>query len=143
VQPQSQLQATPEEARAIAKEAYIYGFPLVDSYRILYSYFVDRGDPEFKAGWNERVFNNSRVFTPEDTAMQTPNSDTPYSQLGLDLRAEPMVLTMPAVEKNRYYTAQINDLYTFISGYIGSRTTGNDAGDFMIAGPDWKGETPA
>ena len=39
------------EARAIAKEAYIYGFPLVDSYRILYSYFVDRSSPEHKAGW--------------------------------------------------------------------------------------------
>jgi len=141
--PQSRLQVTPEEARAIAKEAYVYGFPLVDSYRILYSYFVDRNDPEFKAAWNEKVFNNSRVFTPEDTAMQTPNSDTPYSQLGLDLRAEPMVLTMPAVEKSRYYTVQVNDLYTFISGYIGSRTTGNDAGDFLIAGPDWNGETPA
>jgi len=133
---------TPEEARAIAKEAYIYGFPLVDSYRILYSYFVDRNDPEFKAAWNETIFNNARVFTPEDVAMQTPNSDTPYSQLGLDLRTEPMVLSMPAVEKGRYYTAQINDLYTFISGYIGSRTTGNDAGDFMLSGPNWKGETP-
>jgi hypothetical protein len=143
MQPQSQLEVTPEEARGIAKEAYIYGFPLVDSYRILYSYFTDPNDPEFKAAWNEKVFNNSRVFTPDDTAMQTPNSDTPYSQLGLDLRAEPMVLTMPAVEQDRYYTAQVNDLYTFICGYIGSRTTGNDAGDYMIAGPDWKGETPA
>jgi hypothetical protein len=132
-----------EEARAIGKEAYIYGFPIVDSYRILYSYFVDRSDPEFKAGWNERVYNNARVFTPDDKAMQTPNADTPYSQLGLDLRAEPMVLTMPAIEKGRYYTAEVNDLYTFISGYIGSRTTGNDAGHFMIAGPTWKGEKPA
>jgi hypothetical protein len=133
---------SPNEARAIAKEAYIYGFPLVDSYRILYSYFVDRSSPEYKAGWNEKVANNPRVFTPDDKAMQTPNSDTPYSQLGLDLRAEPMVLSMPAVEKGRYYTAEVNDLYTFISGYIGSRVTGNDAGDYMIAGPDWKGEKP-
>jgi len=39
-----------------------------------------------------------------------------------------MVLSMPAVEKGRDYTAQINDLYTFITGYIGSRVTGNDAG---------------
>jgi hypothetical protein len=132
----------PDEARAIAKEAYIYGFPLVDSYRILYSYFVDRSSPEYKAGWNEKVYNNARVFTPEDKAMQTPNSDTPYSQLGLDLRTEPMVLSMPAVEKGRYYTAEVNDLYTFIAGYIGSRTTGNDAGDYMIAGPDWKGGKP-
>jgi hypothetical protein len=143
MQPQSQLQITPDEARAIAKEAYIYGFPLVDSYRILYSYFVDRDDPEFKAGWNEKVFNNARVFTPEDIAMQTPNSDTPYSQLGLDLRAEPMILSVPAVENDRYYSVEVNDLYTFISGYVGTRTTGNDAGNFMIAGPDWKGETPA
>ena len=59
---QQQLTITPEEARAISKEAYIYGFPLVDSYRILYSYFVDRSDPEYKAGWNENVFNNARVF---------------------------------------------------------------------------------
>src|ERR1700750_1115007 len=125
--PQSQLQVTPGEARTIAKEVYIYGFPLVDSYRILYSYFVDRSDPEYKAGWNEKVANNARVFSPEDKAMQTPNSDTPYSQLGLDLRAEPMVLSMPAVEKARYYTAEVNDLYTFIAGYIGSRTTGNGA----------------
>jgi hypothetical protein len=114
----------------------------VDSYRILYSYFIDRSDAEYKAGWNEKVFNNARVFTPEDVAMQTPNSDTPYSQLGLDLRAEPMVLSVPAVEKGRYYSVEVNDLYTFISGYIGTRTTGNDAGDYMIAGPNWNGEKP-
>ena len=133
---------SPKEVRTIAKDAYVYGFPIVDSYRILYSYFVDRDSPEYKAGWNERVANNPRVFTPDDKAMQTPNSDTPYSQLGLDLRTEPMVLSMPAVEKGRYYTAEINDLYTFIAGYIGSRTTGNDAGDFLIAGPRWTGTKP-
>jgi hypothetical protein len=132
----------PDEARAIAKEAYIYGYPLVESYRILYSYFVDRSNPEYKAAWNEKVANNARVFTPADTAMGTPNADTPYSQLGLDLRAEPMVVTMPDVDEGRYYTAEVNDLYTFIAGYVGSRVTGNDAGDFLIAGPNWKGEKP-
>jgi hypothetical protein len=40
---------TPAEARAIAREAYIYGFPMVDNYRIQYGYFVDRQNPEFKA----------------------------------------------------------------------------------------------
>jgi hypothetical protein len=43
----------PAEARAIAKEAYIYGFPMVDSYRIQYAYFVDRQNPEYKAPWNQ------------------------------------------------------------------------------------------
>ena len=67
----------PDEARAIAKDAYIYGYPLVESYRILYSYFVDRSNPEYKAAWNEKVANNARVFTPADVAMGTPNADTP------------------------------------------------------------------
>lgn len=40
--------SAPAEARAIAKEAYIYGFPLVDSNRIQYSYFVDKNNPENK-----------------------------------------------------------------------------------------------
>ncbi len=65
-----------DEARAIAKEAYIYGYPMVDNYRVEYAYFVDRQDPEFKAPWNQ-ITNIPRVFTPADTAIQTPNSDTP------------------------------------------------------------------
>ncbi|MGB3581037.1 MAG: cell envelope protein, partial [Roseiarcus sp.] len=50
--PATAEQLTPVEARAIAKEATIYGFPLVDSYRVQYSYFVDRGGDQFKAPWN-------------------------------------------------------------------------------------------
>src|ERR1700733_5224826 len=130
-----------DEARAIAKEAYIYGYPLVDNYRVEYSYFVDRQDPEFKAPWNQ-ITNIPRVFTPADTAVLTPNSDTPYSWLGLDLRAEPIVLTLPPIEKQRYYSVQFTDAYTFNFAYLGSRTTGNDGGSFLVAGPNWKGKTP-
>jgi hypothetical protein len=83
------------------------------------------------------------VYTPEDTTIVTPNSDTPYSFVGLDLRAEPIVLCMPQIEKGRYYSLQLIDLYTFNFGYAGSRTTGNGGGCFMIAGPGWSGETPA
>ena len=129
------------EARAIAKEAYIYGYPLVDSYRIMHAYFVERENPEYKAPWNQ-LRNFSRVFTPEDKAVQTPNSDTPYSFLGMDLRAEPIVLTVPPTEKARYFSIQLIDGYTFNFDYIGSRTTGNDGGSFLIAGPGWKGEKP-
>lgn len=129
------------EARAIAKEAYIYGFPLVDNYRIQYAYFADRGGPEYKAPWNT-IFNNARVYTPDDKAIQTPNSDTPYSYVGADLRAEPLVLTVPAMEKERYFSVQLIDAYTFNFAYVGSRATGNDGGSFLLAGPNWKGETP-
>lgn len=134
-------QVTPDQVRAIAKEATIYGFPLVDNYRIQHSYFVDRGGPEFKAPWNT-LFNNARVYTPDDKAIQTPNSDTPYSYVGADLRAEPLVFTVPAIEKERYYSLQFIDMYTFNFAYVGSRATGNDAGSFLLVGPRWKGTTP-
>jgi hypothetical protein len=132
---------TPAEARAIAREAYTYGYPMVDSYRILNAYFVNRENPEYKAPWNQ-ILNIPRVYTPDDKAVQTPNSDTPYSMVGMDLRAEPIVLTVPPIEKNRYFSIQLIDLYTHNFGYIGSRATGNEGGSFVIAGPDWKGETP-
>jgi hypothetical protein len=136
-----QTSVTPGEARAIAKEAYIYGYPMVDGYRIIHAYAVDRSGKEFKASWNE-LSNAARVFTPEDKAVQTPNSDTPYSFVSLDLRTEPIVLTVPAIAKNRYFSVQLIDLYTHNFAYIGSRTTGNDGGSFMIAGPRWKGPKP-
>jgi hypothetical protein len=132
---------TPIEARAIAKEAYIYGFPLVDNYRIQYGYFVDHTDKEFKAPYNT-LFNIPRVFTPEDKAIQTPNSDTPYSWIGLDLRTEPIVFTVPPIEKGRYWSLQLIDLYTHNFDYLGSRATGNNGGNYMIAGPNWHGDTP-
>ena len=132
---------SPAEARTIAKEAYIYGLPMVDNYRIQHAYFVDRENPEFKAPWNQ-IRNIPRVYTPEDKAIQTPNSDTPYSMIGMDLRAEPIVLTVPPIEKDRYFSIQLIDAYTFNFDYIGSRTTGNDGGSFLIAGPGWNGETP-
>ena len=123
-----------QQVRTIAKEAYIYGFPMVDGYRILYAYFVDTSSPEYKAPFNT-LKNIPRVYTPEDKAVQTPNSDTPYSMLGMDLRAEPLVVTVPMVEKDRYFSNQLIDAYTFNFDYIGSRTTGNDGGSFLVAGP--------
>lgn len=130
-----------KEAQAIAKEAYIYGVPMVTVYSTLYEFSVDKGNPQYKGPFNS-ILNVARVFTPDDTAFVTPNSDTPYTFIGPDLRAEPMVLSVPAMEKNRYFVFQMMDLYTFNFDYVGSRTTGNNGGDYLIAGPNWKGPTP-
>ncbi len=130
-----------EQARAIAKEAYLYANPMVDGYRIQHAYFVNAKSPEYKGPWNQ-VHNNARVYTPQDTAVQTPNSDTPYSMAGLDLRTEPLVLTVPAMEASRYFSVQLVDLYTHNFAYIGSRTTGNGGGHFLLAGPRWAGDVP-
>ena len=131
-----------EETKAIAEEGFIYGLPIVMNYAVMYEYAVDKTGSQFKAPFNQ-INNEARVFTYKDTAVITPNSDTPYSFVGMDLRAEPLVLCVPKVEKNRYYVVQLIDMYTFNYGYIGSRATGNDAGCFMVAGPEWKGDTPA
>lgn len=140
VKPIASLSAA--EVKQIAREATIYGFPLVDNYRIMHSYFVDQNNPEYKAPWNT-LNNTARVYTPDDKAIQTPNSDTPYSQLGADLRAEPLVISVPKVDSNRYYSLQFIDLYTHNFAYVGSRATGTEAGNYLLAGPNWQGETPA
>lgn len=132
---------TAEQAQAIAKEAYIWGFPMVDNYRVMYSYFVDKENPEYRGAWNE-IHSSAKVFTPADTAIQTPNSDTPYSALGADLRTEPLVLTVPPIEQDRYFSLQFVDLYTYNIAYVGSRTTGNSGGKYLLAGPGWKGNKP-
>jgi hypothetical protein len=131
-----------EETKAIAEEGFIYGLPVVMNYAVQYDFTVDHGSSQYKGPVNQ-IANESRVFTYKDTTVVTPNSDTPYSMLWLDVRAEPVVLSVPKIEKSRYYSVQLIDGNTFNYGYIGSRTTGSDAGDYMVVGPDWKGETPA
>jgi hypothetical protein len=130
------------EAKNIAEEGFIYGLPIVENYAAMYAFSVDRNSGQFKAPFNQ-IKNEARVFTYKDTSVVTPNSDTPYSTLWLDLRAEPMVLSVPAVEKGRYYTVQLEDGNTYNYGYIGSRATGTEPGDYMVVGPDWSGTAPA
>lgn len=132
---------TPAEISAIAEEGVVYGLPIVMNYAVMYDFAVNPKSGQFKAPFN-KLFNETRVFTPADTAVVTPNSDTPYSFVWMDLRAEPIVLTVPVVEKRRYFSVQLVDGNTYNFGYIGSRATGNGGGSFMVAGPDWQGEAP-
>lgn len=137
--------ATPARAegeKQIAEEAYVYAFPMLMNYGTLHAFSIDRSSKEFKAPFNQ-ITNEARVFTPADTTVVTPNSDTPYSFVTLDLRAEPIVLCVPEIEKERYYSIQLVDMYTFNFGYVGSRATGNGAACYVVTGPGWKGETPA
>lgn len=130
------------EAKDIAERGFIYGLPLVMNYGVMYEFAVDRTSSQYKAPFNQ-IKNESNVFTYKDTAVVTPNSDTPYSLSFMDLRAEPMVISVPAIDPKRYYSVQLCDGNTYNYGYIGSRATGSAAGDYMVAGPDWKGATPA
>jgi hypothetical protein len=129
------------KAKDIAEAGFIYGLPIVMNYGVMYEYAIDRNSGQFKAPFNQ-IKNEPNVFTYKDTAIPTPNSDTPYSFVWMDLRAEPIVLSVPAVDPKRYYSVMLCDGNTYNYGYIGSRATGSEAGDYMVVGPDWKGVTP-
>jgi hypothetical protein len=133
----------PEATRiqSIAEEAYIYGLPIVMNYAVMYSFSVDHSSPQFKAPFNQ-LHNEARVLTPKDTVVVTPNSDTPYSMAWLDLRAEPVVISVPAVDRTRYYSVMLCDGNTFNYGLFGSLSTGTGAGDYLAAGPGWTGKVP-
>ena len=135
----AQKPADPAQVQAIAEEAYLYGIPMIVGYKVIYEFFIDKDSGQFKAPIGQ-INNEARVFTPEDTGISTPNSDTPYSMAFLDLRAEPSVLCMPEIDPKRYYDVQLVDLYTQNYGYMGSRTTGNGPGCYLVAGPDYTGD---
>jgi hypothetical protein len=129
------------ETKAIAEAGFIYGLPIVMNYAVMNEFVLDKNSGQYKAPFNT-IYNDAHVFTYKDTAVVTPNSDTPYSMLWLDLRAEPIVVSVPAVSKERYYSVQLVDGNAYNYGYIGSRATGHEAGDYLVVGPEWTGDKP-
>lgn len=127
------------KAKDIAEAGFIYGLPIVMNYAVMHEYAVDRSSGQFKAPFNQ-IKNEPNVFTYKDTAIVTPNSDTPYSFVWMDLQAEPLVLSVPAIDPKRYYSVMLCDGNTYNYGYIGTRATGSEGGDYMVVGPDWKGD---
>jgi len=134
--------ASTAEVRAVAKEAYIYAYPMLESYNTMYKQLANPAGREYVGGFG-KFRHYSEAFTPDNKDIVTPNNDTPYSWAWLDLRAEPWVVSVPAVPGNRYYVQQWIDLFTFNFAYIGSRATGNVAGNYLFAGPKWDGKVPA
>ena len=131
---------TPDEARGLTKEAYIFGYPLVENYRTMFYYAVDKASREYKGPFNA-VVHMGRPYTPQDS-IASPNNDTVSSFAWLDLRREPVVLTVPKIDKTRYFSITLVDLYTFNFASIGTRQGSNAGGRFLITGPSWKGKTP-
>jgi hypothetical protein len=128
--------------RDTARQAYLWGYPTVDMYSILRGQALDRRSPEFKAPLNA-IGHARNVATPDDRVVIAPNVDTPYSHAWLDVRAEPVVVTVPSFERQRYLSLQLFDLYTYIIDYVTPRTNGQAGGDFLVAGPGWTGRAPS
>jgi hypothetical protein len=127
------------DIRGAARAGYLFGCAMVENYRTMHAQAVDAADRRFVGGFGT-YRHYSQPAGPDTTDNVTPNNDTPYSWAWLDLRAEPWVVTVPEID--RYYIIPFHDLYTIYSGYIGSVATGSGAGDYLVAGPSWHGETP-
>lgn len=134
-------EVTSKEAKTIAEEAYIYAYPMLDNYKMLFVQAVWDKSPAYEAPFN-KLKNKAVLLGPEYTTIVRPNNDTFYSIIWLDLRSEPMVISVPAISDKRYYSFQLIDLYTHNFDYIGTRKTGFGAGSYVIAGPGWNGKKP-
>jgi hypothetical protein len=132
---------TAQEAKQIAEEAYIFAFSMLENYKTMYVQAVNEDLPTFRAPFNQFA-HMRQLLGPEFTEVVGPNNDTLYSLAWLDLGAEPIVLTLPDFSDERYFVIQIVDMYTFNLEYIGARTTGYHAGNYLFAGPGWDGPIP-
>jgi len=137
--------SNPDEIRNIAKEAYVYGFPLVlmDKTKEVSTAVPTATDN--RKGVNKAPVNqfaHYRTF-PDDTFKEipSPNVDTLYSFAWLDLSKEPIVLSLPDVG-DRYYLFPMLDGWTNVFFSPGTRTTGNTRHQYAIVGPQWKGKIP-
>ncbi len=132
---------TGEEITAIAKEAYIYSFPMMMGYRYGYATYLQPASPAYRGPANAGPYGEAVTLDHTFRDVITPNADTPYSFGLLDFRAGPLVLSVPAVT-DRYYVMQFEDLYGQNDLYVGSRATGSEPGTYFLVGPGWDGEVP-
>lgn len=129
-----------DAVRDLTKEAYIFAYPLISNYRTLLNYAIDTASPEYKGPFNSLV-HMARPYMAGDAVM-APSNDTISSFGWLDLRTEPVVLTIPAVGKERYFSVTLVDLFTHNFAVMGTRNEDAKGGSFLVAGPGWKGKTP-
>jgi hypothetical protein len=125
--------ARPTTDAELAAEAYVAGYPLVVTTRTLQHFAGLLGV--------NRLAWQPALAGPASRAVVAPNRDTLYSLAVLDLRSEPVALTLPAIT-DRYYTYQLLDAWSESFAYLGTRATGGRAGTWVITGPGWEGDLP-
>jgi hypothetical protein len=132
-----------QEAYEIAKEAYVYAYPLLlmDAFMRQGTNYAEPTGIVTQAPYNQ--FSHARAFPPADfKAVVRPNVDTLYSSANLDLGPEPLVLSVPATE--RYFMLPLLSSWTDVFAVPGTRTTGrNTTREFLLVGPGWRGEAPS
>ncbi len=129
------------EVVGLARDAYVCFFPMLMGYRYLFGSFLVPDLPSHMVPLNT-LGGQPQTLDHTFKDVITPNADTPYSMAGLDLRAEPMVLSVPAID-DRFYHFQFEDLWGHNVHYVGTKATGTGPGTYLLAGPGWDGDAPA
>jgi hypothetical protein len=124
--------------------AYTYFYPRL-IYNAWETYIVQHG---IDAGSSSGIPINTLYTGPtlaspsQSNALEgTGNRDTLYTIGWLDLSTGPQVLHVPDMA-GRYYSVQFTDPWGTVFAYVGRRTTGTGAGDYLISGPGWQGKVP-
>jgi len=129
------------DAYEIGLEGYTYFYPLVvmDITRAQMTNVPPGGSPRTRP---LNVFLHQRAYPGAGSrTVVRPNFDTLYSIAWLDVREEPIIVSVPDT-RGRYYLLPLMDMWTDVFAVIGSRTTGTGAGDFAVTEPDWRGALP-
>ena len=138
----AQSAITEQEAQSIATDAYIYFYPLVlmDISRKQFTN-IQPGKEFGKGPMN--MFVNVPEYPPADfKGVVRSNFDTLYSIAWLDLAKEPQVVSAPDTN-GRFYLLPMLDMWTDVFASPGWRTTGTQAGNFLVTPPGWNGTVPA
>ena len=134
--------ASNDEAYQIARDAYVYGYPIVTMDVSMHqsTNVPDASSTPLRAPVNQ--FAHARTYPrAEDRDVVRYNFDTLYSPAWLDLAPEPIVLSVPDTG-GRYYLLPMLDMWTEVFAVVGSRTTGTKAGNFVLVAPGWSGPLP-
>ncbi|CAB1369524.1 DUF1254 domain-containing protein [Denitratisoma oestradiolicum] len=125
-----------EFAYLTGMQAFIYGYPIIT--------FAELRAQPLPGGQSmvNRYFHTRHLADPGQKYGGSPNRETAYSLAFADVSREPVVLTVPPNPRQRYYSLQLCDMYSDTIGYIGLRATHNIPGDYLLAGPGWKGKAP-
>ncbi len=135
------VEVTPKEAEEIGIEGVVYGMPLVIM-DLTKQVTTNVASPQPNAHAPINQFGNMAAFPPaSDHSVVRMNLDTKYSWAWLDLSDGPVVLSVPNTD-GKYYLMPLVDAWTNVFASPGARTTGTKAGNFVITGPDWSGDTP-
>jgi len=138
----AQTALTEQEAHAIGVDAYLYFYPLItmDITR-KQSTNVEAGKEFGKGPMN--IFVSVPTYPPADfRGVVRPNFDTLYSVAWLDMTKDAMIVSVPDTN-GRYYLVPMLDMWTDVFASPGWRTTGTQAGNFLITPPGWTGDTPS